>query len=318
MSIHYDTGFLARAIRWHRPLMFFALASAMLAVGSAIGMVIDDRLIAGSTAWFKPFKFAVSFALYSVAWAWMISLRPKGSRALWWAGTVAVAAGGIELVIIVWQVARGTRSHFNTNTAFDTALWYSMTATIVVLFLGTLVAAGMLAFQRLGDAPNTWSIRLGMLISLVGMALGQLMASNPSGVEKITGAHTVGAPDGTTGMALTGWSTTNGDLRIPHFVGMHALQLLPLLAAALPLLAAKIPLLRSEKLRLDLVWVAAAGYSGILTVLTWQALRGQPLIRPDNATVVALAAVVGATTIGVVGAALLALRSDRPQMAAAR
>ncbi len=41
--------------------------------------------------------------------------------------------------------------------------------------------------------------------------------------------HTVGATDGSNGIAFLNWSKHYGDLRIAHFFGMHSLQLLPLL-----------------------------------------------------------------------------------------
>lgn len=99
-------------------------------------------------------------------------------------------------------------------------------------------------------------------------------------------------------MPLTGWSTTGGDLRIPHFVGMHALQLLPLLLLALVTLAPRVPRLRSPRVRLRLVLVASGAYAAVVALLTWQALRGQPLIHPDGATLGAAALILAVTAAG--------------------
>lgn len=289
----------------HRPLLYFAAADAVLVVVASVAMLVDDRVIAGSAAWFKPMKFALSFLLYSVALAWLISLRPKASRLTWWMANVIVTAGVIEMVIIVGQVVRGKRSHYNTTTSLDAALWVAMGSTIVALFLATMVVAVGVARARIGDAAISWSIRLGLLITLVGLGLGQLMPRRESGIDGIAGAHTVGASDGTPGMPLTGWSTTDGDLRIPHFFGMHALQVLPLLAALLVVLAPRMPLLGSVRVRLGLVVTASAGYAAVLALLTWQALRGQSLVHPDQATLTAAAAI----GIGVVVAVMISVAS---------
>lgn len=282
----------------HRPLLYFAAANAVLTVVALIGLLVDDRVIVGSAAWFKPTKFAISFLVYSLALAWLIALRPKASRLVWWMATVIVIAGTIEQVIIVGQVIRGLRSHFNTATPLDAALWITMGITIIVLFVATLVIAIQLSLTRIGDRAISWSIRLGLVITLAGLGLGQLMVRRDSGVADIVGAHTVGAPDGTPGMPLTGWSTTDGDLRVPHFVGMHALQALPLFAALLVILAPRVPLLRSLRVRLGLVITAATGYAATLALLTWQALRGQPLIHPDRTTLTAAAAILTVVVLG--------------------
>lgn len=301
---------------WHRPLLAFAASMAVLAVVSAVGMAVDDRVLVDAPIWSKPFKFSVSFVAYSTSLAWMLSLLTRARRAGWWAGTVVVGASLIEMVAITTQVIRGKRSHFNNETPFDSMVFNVMGASVVILWTGALVIALLLFRARIADRASAWAIRLGAALALIGAGLGFLMtrptpeqeAAADAGVDDVIGAHSVGVADGGPSMPLTGWSTTGGDLRIPHFVGMHALQVLPFLLLALILLAPRFTRLRDERVRLRLVFVAAGTYGAVLALLTWQALRGQPLIHPDGVTLGATALILVGCAVGV----LTALRTTTP------
>ncbi|MEU0157738.1 hypothetical protein ABZ154_02530 [Streptomyces sp. NPDC006261] len=279
---------------------------ALWALVSAVGLMADDRLLVGAPIWAKPFKFAVSFAAYGLTLAWMLAHLTRGRRAGWWAGNVVVLTSLVEMAIITLQVVRGKRSHFNSATPLDTALFSAMGATIIVLWAATLMIAVLLLRARIADRAAAWAIRGGVLIALVGAGLGFRM-TQPSAEQRaagnldtadVIGAHSVGVPDGGPTMPLTGWSTTGGDLRMPHFVGMHALQLIPLFLVALVLLAPRITRLRDAELRLRLVRVVTAGYAGLVALTTWQALRGQPLIAPDAATLTATGVLLAAVAAG--------------------
>ena len=171
-----------------------------------------------------------------------------------------------------------------------------MGATIVVLWLATLAVA--LRFLR-EPGPDRAATHRGSgwacVVDLVGLLEGFAHGRPLNG-------HAVGVPDGGPGLPLVGWSTTGGDLRIAHFVGMHALQGLPLLAAALVAIRRF-----AEGTRVRLVRIAAAAWAGLVVLLTWQALRAQPLLAPDAMTLAALALLV-AVTVAAVAAALAADR----------
>ncbi|MFD3655443.1 hypothetical protein [Streptomyces sp. NPDC058620] len=278
----------------------------VMAFVAGVGILVDDRVLAGSAIWAKPFKFSVSFVAYALSLAWMLTLLTRGRRIGWWAGTVVAVASLAEMALITWQVVRGKRSHFNNATPFDTSLYNAMAGSIVILWTGTLVIAILLMRARIADRASAWVIRAGVVIALAGAGLGFLM-TQPTAEQRaagnldtadVVGAHAVGVPDGGPSMPLTGWSTTGGDLRIPHFVGMHALQLLPLLLLVLVALATRLPRLGDPRVRLRLVLVASGAYAAVVALLTWQALRGQPLIHPDGATLTTAALILAATTAG--------------------
>jgi hypothetical protein len=267
---------LAGARRGHRGLYWLAVAMAALALITAGLALVDQRTLVGAPLWFKPLKFSISIALYSLALAWMLGqLRERAMRRTGW---VIVAGLVLEMVIIVGQAARGQMSHFNADGGLGTVLFQIMGATITVVWLATLAIALRFVREPGRDPSMTLAIRLGLLVSLVGMAVGFVLAAH--------GGHSVGVPDGGHGLFFVGWSTTGGDLRIAHFVGLHALQVLPLLAALLA--QRSVP----EAVRTRIVWSVAVGYLGVVLLLLWQAFRAQPLFAPDPLTLGALSVVV--------------------------
>jgi hypothetical protein len=311
-----DSDTIRSAVHANRALTVFTGAMAVLAVVCLAALALDPRQLGGQPIWAKPLKFSVSFVLYGATLAWMISLvaAPVARRWARRAGLVVATAGAVEMVAIVGQVLRGRPSHFNVATPLDLAVWSVMGTTIVVLWVATAGIGVLLLRERTLAADTAWAVRLGLGVTLLGMAAAFLMtgptgaqvaAAQSTGTLTTAGAHAVGVADGGPGLPLVGWSTTGGDLRIGHFVGLHALQGLPLLGVLLIALAPRVPVLRRVAVRARLIGVAGVAWTGLTLLLVWQALRGQSIIAPDAPTLGAAAALVVAT----LGATVAVLRA---------
>ena len=280
-----------------RTLVVVAVVSALTLVVAVAGLVADPRVITGAPAWLKPAKFAVSIAIYCATLAWLLTLVQGHRRTvavLAWVTGVALA---LELVLIGMQVVRGTTSHFNTDNAFDSAVFSAMGGLVALVFLAAVVAGGLLLRQRGLPRVLGSGIRGGVAVAVLGMATAILMLINTQYTEG--GGHTVGAPDGGPGMPLTGWSTLHGDLRVAHFVGLHALQVLPLIAWLLHRFASRL----TEDAQVGLVRLANGAAAGAVVLLAVQAERGLPLLAPD--TFVAGAALAGLVVVLGVAARLV-------------
>jgi hypothetical protein len=322
MSMTATASFLAVQTRWHRPLLWLSLAmavSTLATLATLAGLAFDPRVLDGAPLWAKPLKFSVSILIYALTLSWLVGQLPRWRRLSWWAGTVAAVFLAVEMVIIGGAAASGNTSHFNVSTPLAAGLWSVMAASIVIVWLAALLVALLLFRAPLGDPARSLAIRAGLVIALIGMALAFLMTSPTAdqlnSFSGIAGAHTVGLPDGGPGLPLLGWSTEAGDLRVPHFVGMHALQLIPLMALLLELGARRIPLLRAAATRLGLLWILVASYLGALALLTVQALAGQSVVRPDAAVTmwgVTLLAAAGLAVVVVLTRGWRAVVTQRP------
>lgn len=276
----------------HRALVLAALVFALAAVVTAVLGAVDHRAVTGAPVWNKPFKFFVSSALYSGTFAWYLHHVSRAPRTAWWLGTGVAVALTIELTLIAWQAWRGVPSHFNVGTSRDALVFTIMGVTILALSLLQVVLWGLLLVSRAGGAVVPSACRWGAGLTVLGLAVGGLMvrptpeqlALLRAGAPSAAGAHTVGAPDGGPGLPLVNWSTSAGDRRVPHFVGLHAMQATPLVA----LLVRRWP---TDAARWA-IRLSGTAYLAVVTLLIAQAAQGRPLLHPGPALATMLALVV--------------------------
>lgn len=279
--------------RWwqaSRPLMIVGYAMLAVFALSLVGLALDPREIGGAPAWLKPAKFAISTSIYAFTFAWIftyLAAWPRLTRIVGWTTAVVVA---LEVALIDLQAARGTTSHFNIGTPLDAVIFGTMGFAILVAWAVSIALTVALFRQRFADRAFGWALRIGLLISVLGSATGGLMTRPTAGQLAsarathsipIVGSHTVGAADGGPGLPGTGWSREHGDLRVPHFIGLHAVQLLPLLTMLLGRGASAVA-------RRRIAFMVAASYASLFVILLAQALGGQPLLAPEGATLAAL------------------------------
>jgi hypothetical protein len=306
------------AFEINRPLTILASAMLLVLLATLLGLFLDHRVITGAPAWLKPAKFAISVSVYCFTFVWLLGFIENHSRLVRLAANITVISFIAEMAVIIIQAARGTTSHFNMTTPFNSFLWIMMGLFITFVWSMNLLLAIMLIRQPMPNRALAWSLRLGVLISSVGMAVAFLMVRPAPGqvqalssdAPHIIGTHSVGVADGGPGLPIFGWSTVGGDLRAAHFIGLHALQVLPFFGWLLTrrkILGAFL----DESHGLILVLIGGLTYLGLVLLLAWQALRGQSVIRPDEKTIAVAVALAAAAAMSIFITAAHALSANR-------
>ncbi|MDZ8188687.1 MAG: hypothetical protein RMX96_28015 [Nostoc sp. ChiSLP02] len=269
------------------------------------GLLIDGRVITGAPAWLKPCKFAFSTSVYSLTLVWLLGLLKQHRQLATLAANATAFALVVQIVVIIIQVLRDTTSHFNFSTPQDEALWRFMEIALLLLWAATLVTVILMLLEPLDKPVLALALRFSLSLTFIGMGIGffmtlptpeqysMLLAGQP--VLHI-GAHSVGVPDGGPGIPILYLNTQGGDLRLPHLLGIHAVQVLPLVSL---LITFSLPHL-AGRIQLALMWIASFTYAMLMLLFTWQALRAQPITSPDTLTLTALAGLVAFTVIATV------------------
>jgi hypothetical protein len=235
---------------------------AMLAAFAICSVLqfVDAREFNGINIWIKPGKFYLSMAVHFLTVAWALSFANqnlRSSRSVKWSAWVMIFCAWAEHAYITFRAANVDASHYNVGTQLNAALYNAMAFFAILLVLAPAVV-GMKMWRA--NLQNIWtqSFALGFgLTAILTIIVGMTLGGNSS--------HWIGGDlTDATGLPIFKWSTTGGDLRVSHFISMHAAQFIPFAA------------LSGKR---SVVWGTAIVVI-VLTALTYlQALSGVPLLR---------------------------------------
>ncbi len=259
--------FLRECYRRSKILAITGWIHVALLAGILVVSPFDSRLVMGINPWIKPIKFAISITIYVWTVAWLLEyLRlPSWAKGITsWGISISML---VEIACITAQAARGTTSHYNVNTPLDASIFSimgSMIALNSVLALVLLIC--FLAGRSDVPSPYLWGIRSGLVIFLAASGIGGMMIAH--------GSHSVDVKDGGPGLPIVNWSTKGGDLRASHFLGLHALQVLPIVAF---LISSHRSWTIGQKTACVLAFSGA--YALLIALLYLRAIHGLPLVR---------------------------------------
>jgi hypothetical protein len=204
-------------------LFYYGLIMLTGAIVTAILSQTTTTQVMGMNAFIKPMKFYLSGFILAWTMGYIMQYldNQKQVSIYNWVYVVTIS---YELLAITWQAALGKQSHFNKDTTFDTAVFYMMGFMITVVTLWTAYIGYLFFVQKEFTTSMIliWSIRLGLIMTALFALEGGIMASLLR--------HSVGGADGGAGLPIVNWSKQHGDLRVAHFFGIHALQILPILS----------------------------------------------------------------------------------------
>jgi len=250
-------NFLSELKKRNALLYWFGLFNIAVGIICLILIQVDDAKILEVNRWLKPMKFYFSVGIMTMTMGWLLHYLNSGKKIRRFSWMIVITML-FENGLILLQAFRKTTSHYNVSSSLN-GIIFNLMGILILIFTVVVIRICVSFFrQKTFNIPDAylWGIRLGLLFFIIFSLEGGVMI----GLLK----HTVGGPDGSSGLPLVNWSTQYGDLRIAHFIGLHSLQVLPLFGNY-------ISKSKTQTIIFSII------YFIITTVLLIQALTGIPL-----------------------------------------
>jgi len=256
-------------LRRQRGLALAGFAILALMGPTWAALLIDGRTLNGISVWVKPLKFQASVGLYLLTLAWFfgdLPARVRAGRAVRALTAVAIGASAFEIGYITLQAGQGLASHFNVGDPFHALMYGLMGLGAVALTAVSPALAVLLVRHRPGHLTTAFRLSI-----VVGLALTFVLGASVGAMLSSLDGHWIGGVRSDAGgVPVFGWSRTGGDLRIAHFLGIHAMHVLPVVGFAA---GRFLPGARA----VSAVVIASVVYTALAGTTLVMALEGMPL-----------------------------------------
>lgn len=267
--------FYMRVINWVKSfLKEIYKNSRILTIGWYIHLAIFIALIVLVPFWevehlwvnslFKPLKFSISITIYLLTFAWILWFLDDKKHKKWFSIT-AVWVFIYEMLVIVPQALRWESSHFNQSSSFESWLAIIMWIAIGILTLYSLYILYLFFRQKdkhLSKLKALW-IMTWILVSIAWSSLWWIMVENSS--------HAIWWKMWKEWLWFLNRSMLYGDIRVAHFLWLHALQTFPITAWILDKMT-------NKTLAHMVFWLFVCLYCSFIIIVLLQALNWNPFI----------------------------------------
>ena len=219
-SIFYVVEHKQLNILWQGALLILGLFMINAMIYS-----LDGRMLGDEKLWLKPMKFQISVAMHLITLAVLAAyLNPKDQQGKPWTiwSYAVVVAGMFEVLYIFLQAARGRESHFNFSSNIE-GFMYSLMGIGALTLVATSFYLGIKLYKEYKNQANAM-----LLSSALGLTLGSVLTLIIAGYLSQGIEVSTKAIDTSARLPISGWYLNGKDLRIPHFLATHMMQLIPL------------------------------------------------------------------------------------------
>ena len=210
-------SFVQEQVKRNSILFWYGILNFVMFVFCIGFSLFDDTQVLGKNAWLYPVKyyFSIGIFIWSMGWYLYYLNNVLQRNTLIW---VFLLTTLIQTSVVLLQSSRGVSSFYNLNTPFDKLVYGIQTVSQIVFILLMGVTTYFFYFQKKNSKSQhfTWGIRMGMIIFLIGLFIGVYMMLVHGNNESFLGSNIL--------------NKKHGNLKIPFFLGIHGLQIVPFLS----------------------------------------------------------------------------------------
>ena len=202
---------------WAGCFMFF---TAIICLGL---FLFDNRQISGAYIWLAPFQIAMGSGILLFSMAWLLHVINNKKQRNFVSFVYLTGVVGV-FIINIFHATRGKTYHSLNQTPLDELFNYLTIFCCLIIFLNQVFITLILFFQKknMHSQHYTWGIRSTMMVFSISMLISLAVYFARHKLNPNLNVFDV--------FFGTAWGSRSIYFKISYYLGLHSIQLIPLVS----------------------------------------------------------------------------------------